>query len=226
MRGPPHGGACCGCAWPPSLRGVLCCCVAPRMVRHALVVCGPPHGGVCCVGAGVCVVVGGLVLVGCVLAWPGRAGWPPERVWCATPFVWLGQTGRPPELLRCTTPCCCFAGCRHPAARDPLFALRFPVSARLLAGCLLLSPLSCAPSSPRVLPRGCRRRAVVLCLSSPYLLVPAAARPPAPPPLRLVPVAWVFCYSFSCARAPLCPCCVPFFFFWAWRFPAQSVATN
>ena len=55
--GPPHGRPCCFALWPPSWRGVLCRCVAPLMVGHAVLV--PVRRGCCawCVAAAWVVVV-------------------------------------------------------------------------------------------------------------------------------------------------------------------------
>ena len=77
VRGSPHGGACCGGASPPSWWDLLCWCLAPVMVRRAVL-------------ARVCVfVVSGLVSVTILLvAFPER-------------------TGRHLERVRCVTPCCC-----------------------------------------------------------------------------------------------------------------------
>ena len=102
---PPDGWTCCVGAWPPSWWGMLCWCVAPLVLGRAVLVHGPPHGGTCGQRVRASVfVVGGLVSVAVVLvAWPGRAGRPPERVLCATPFSWPGRTRRPLERVRCAT---------------------------------------------------------------------------------------------------------------------------
>ena len=64
----PHGGACCGGAWPPSWWGVIWLCVAPPMVGRAVVVPSPPRGGVCYGGA-----------------WPAK--WWGELWWCFAPLM-------------------------------------------------------------------------------------------------------------------------------------------
>ena len=51
VRTAPHGGACRVAVWPLPWGGVLCWCVARRMVGRAALLCGPPHGGACCAGA-------------------------------------------------------------------------------------------------------------------------------------------------------------------------------
>ena len=50
LRGPPHGGACCAGAWPPSWWGMLCWCLSAAVVVRGVVVrlglssCVPPGG--------------------------------------------------------------------------------------------------------------------------------------------------------------------------------------
>ena len=239
--GPPHGGACCGGAWPPSWLGIVCWCVAPLTVGRAVVVHGPPHGGACPVVAGVCVC--------------GRR----------FAFGWLcpclaGSCGPASRADAVCHSLLLFRGCCRPAARFPLFALRFPVTARLLAGCWRLSPLSCAPPPLRLCcegvvvaplffflplgacwllllatphaPAGLVQVLWVFCCSVPRArstlpLLRALAGfpggssfllPPSPPPLRLVPVSWVSCCWFTRAHALLCPWCALL-----WCSPAVSV---
>ena len=217
VRGRPQDGVCCGVAWPPSLWGVVRWCAAPLIVGHAVVVCGPPHGRACCIGAWPPLLWGVLCWCWClcslsaVFFWPvvplpgglGRAGlWsacgaPPLCPWRDGRAGLPSASGAPLRVVvsRLSSPCRSFSLVRPPPS------CLCAVAGRVLA--IVLALLCFPPPS-----RGCRRRAAVLPLSSPCLLVAAVGRPL--PPFRLVRVLWVFCCSFSCARALLCPCCGPF----------------
>ena len=60
LRGPPHGGACCAGAWPPSWCGVLCWCLSAQMVVSGVVVLDLGCRHVCRPGGRRWVRVGGV----------------------------------------------------------------------------------------------------------------------------------------------------------------------
>ena len=228
VGGPSPGGACFDGPWPPAWCGVLCWCAASLLLERVVSVRGPPAPWgpwwwcVAClmveraafVRLSVFVVVG-LVAVALV-SLLRRSGGPASRARAVRhPFVLAGMDGPAYRERAVGHPVLLFRGCRCSAARFPLFALRFLVSARLLAGCLRLSPLSCTPP-----PLGSCLAGVVV--SSPFfpspllgcwLLLLAARRrlpPPAVPPLALPRAGW---FLFRGCLRP------------AGRFPARPVCS-
>ena len=225
---------CVGGVWPPSWWGVLRWCVAPIMVGCAalgcgvlccvalcvLVVCGPSHGRACCGGVwppsrwGVrCwLVLAGFFCFWCCCCLAGSGGPASGAPAVRHPLVLAGTDGPASRARAVRHPVLLFRGCRHPAARLPLF--RFLVCAQLLARCWPV--LSFAPPPPRWL---CLADIVVAPLSFlslracwfPLLaacgqLLPPVVPPPLPPAglvrVSLLPAS---CCLFSLACAPCCP---------------------
>ena len=209
--GPPQGGACCGGVCPRPMAGRALSvrsgfgswCFSRLDARLVLLVR-------CCLRRLTAGVVGCRVYLS--FAWPGQTGRPPERVWCASPFLLAGTDGPASRARAVRHPVFLFRGFRRPAARVPLLALPFLVSARLPAVFCCLGPPAAAPPplphptpqltppGPRFVFRGCGRPAACLPLFSFCFLV-ALRRWAVGPPSR-------FCDSGSslCCLAPAGDC--------------------
>ena len=108
--------------------------------------------------------------------------------------------------MRCATPCFC-----RPAALVRLLALRFLVSARLLAVRWCLSPPAPAPPKPNTPhPSACCSLPPLCFLVSPRL--PAVVAAPPPRCWRPAPRFSLFtlCLVVALRRFALCPCLLPF----------------
>ena len=198
--------SCCAGACPPLSWGVPCLCVAHPLVGRAVSACWG-FGSWCCSR----LVARLVVLVCCCLdAVPASRA----RV-VRHPFVLARSEGPASKARAVRRPLFLFRGCCRPAARVPLFAPRFLVSARFLAVRWCLSP--CAAPPPPTPP-------FRLLSSAPFFApwCPARAGGFAPPPppggARLWRLA-VSCSAFTLVASVPCGCFAPL-----GRLSAPSVA--
>ena len=197
--GPPHGGACCGCVWPPPCWGVLCRCVWV-LVHGALA--GSMLGLFCWFAVVSATLRPALSGVGCLWCLPGRDGWAGLPSACGAPPLCPGQDGRaglpsacgaPPRVFvsRVSSPCrSCSPAC------PPLTCVCAAPDHAAIWRRQLLRPPPPYPTPP-------------LCLlsSAPPLLLcvaaPAGGCCPPPPP------GFLFCGSWRLGpRFPLSPLCL------------------